>query len=41
MISVNEKNRSVTAAVSLFGELIPVQMSMDDVEKEERRKVEE
>ena len=41
VISVNEKNRSVTAAVPLFGELIPVQMSMDDVEKEERRKVEE
>ena len=41
VISVNEKNRSVTAAVPLFGELIPVQMSMDDVKKEERRKVEE
>ena len=41
VISVNEKNRSVTASVPLFGELIPVQMSMDDVEKEERRKVEE
>ena len=41
VISVNEKNRSVTAAVPLFGELIPVQMSMDDVKKEERRKVED
>lgn len=41
VISVDEKNRSVTAAVPLFGELIPVQMSMDDVKKEERRKVEE
>ena len=41
VISVNEKNRSVTAGVPLLGELIPVQMSMDDVEKEERRKVEE
>lgn len=41
VISVDEKYRSVTAAVPLFGELIPVQMSMDDVEKEERRKVEE
>lgn len=41
VISVDEKRRCVTAAVPLLGELIPVQMSMDDVEKEERRKVEE
>lgn len=41
VISVDEKRRRVTASVPLLGELIPVQMSMDDVEKEERRKVED